>query len=235
MKFCIIGDSWGGNYAPIQGCLDTALTTAGIDFLNVSHGGASNFGQLRLLDYQVLKSKQIDFNFILWLHTEPVRDYTEFVSLDYGNDNAAGKTQFPNLTNIEFYKDLEYIENQNFKYAQQLYNEYKIPFLVIGGAGPVSKSIEQYNFAHWVLPNWHQQFSKFTGIMPVNCYDHHVVKMADHGRYSKSEVLEELTNIEKLHLFNSNILSHEPGIFVDSGHPHTQMYLPLVNQILENI
>ena len=245
MNLCIIGDSWafrrvvdqGDNesmneYCKKQSILTQLLEDQGHKVVNIAVGGASNFGQLRTLKYNVLEKNLIDFDYIIWFFTEPVRDFTEFISLDYNNlgDKFDGKIQFPNLSFTNFYADIEYLKFQNFEYAQELYNCFKIPFMLIGGSGPVVNIPDKFNFVHWKLASWNQELCRLD-IMPQNCYLHHVVKMLDYGNYKRDEALKEIENIEKL----NNIMGNNKELYSDKFHPSINLYKDIIKQILKHL
>ena len=245
MNLCIMGDSWGARrvtekdppehatgYDPQKLIVDQLCEQCGHTVLNISKNGASNFGQLRTLKYDVLEKKLIDFDYIIWFFIEPVRDFTEFISLNYNNpgDEFDGKIQFPNLSFTNFYADIEYLKFQNFKYAQELYNCFKIPFILIGGAGPVGNIPDEFNFVHWKLNSWNQELSGLD-IMPDNLWLHHIVKMLDYGNYKRAEALEEIKKIEKL----NNIMFNNKELYSDKFHPSINLYEGLIERILMHL
>jgi hypothetical protein len=229
MKFCVIGDSWSTEqFSDIE----QIFTVKNHSVVNISRNGASNFGQLRTLRYQVLDQGSTDFDYIVWFHTEPARDFTEFVSLDFADDKSdsvAGSTQFPGLTRRDFYKDLEHIESQNYAYAQQLYNQYRIPFIVIGGAGPLHYPAN-FDFVSWSLTSWNQEVSGID-FMPVNCYHTHVTLMLSAGNYNRQEVLEEIDRLDQL----ESVMRSRRDLYPDETHIAKELYPALVNRILESI
>ena len=237
MKFCVIGDSWGLTSPTIPGYqgLDLILQKRGHEVVNVSQSGASNFGQLLVLDFQVLQQGQTDFDYIIWLHTEPVRDFTEFISLHYGveSDDNLGRQQFPELTFRHFYKDLEYLNDRNYAYAQQLYETYHIPFLVIGGAGKLNESIKNFGFVHWSQISWFQQILNLNDSLsiPKNCYHHHVLRMCDGRYYNRAEFLEEIELLDQL----EKAMLEDPTKFPDGGHVAEHLYVPMLDQLLKSI
>lgn len=226
MHICVIGDSWGGNVDCNYGVFSRLFDKFGHSITNISAGGASNQGQLRNLEFQKL-DKGNTFDCVIWIYTEPARDFTEFVSLDYGNDTKAAAELFPDLTYLDFDLDLKYIANQNFKCAQRLFEKYKIPFVVIGGAGVVDKDIDNYTFSLSTMHSWNQVISQLDS-MPVNCYTHHVVKMADFAKYDKLAVLTELNKIEILEKTMKSDIRKYP----DHLHPAVDLYTELVEFII---
>jgi len=237
LKLCVIGDSWGTNNPDYwsYGFVDKSLKQKGHEVFNISHAGASNFGQLLVLDYQVLQQNKTNFDYIIWFHSEPARDFTEFISLDYGEeiDDSLGQTHFPELTFQDFFKDLEYINNQNYEYAQKLYNQYHIPFLVIGGAGKLNDSIKNFDFVHGQIPCWFQEILELYDNLsiPKNCYHHHVSLMCQGRSYNRQEVLQEIELLDKL----EDIMKNNQIIFPDSLHPAENLYTPMFDLLLNNI
>ena len=245
MNLCIMGDSWGARrvtekdppehatgYDPQKLIVDQLCEQCGHTVLNISKNGASNFGQLKTLRYNILEKNLINFDYIIWFHTEPVRDFTEFVSLDYNSpgDKFDGNIQFPNLSFKNFYTDIEYLKFQNFKYAQSLYKRFKIPFILIGGAGPIGHMHAKFNFVHWKLNSWNQELCGFT-TMPKNCYLHHVVKMLNYGDYNREEALKEMTNLEKLDI----LMHNNQTIYGDKAHPSVNLYPNIINRIQKHL
>lgn len=237
MKFCVIGDSWGMN-VPGQaghGCIDQILQQKGHQVVNISQGGASNFGQLLMLNFQILQQGNTDFDYIIWLHSEPARDFTEFVSTHYRNNNndEVGQQQFPQLSFENFVSDLEYINNQNYIYAQELYKQYHIPFLVVGGAGKLNETIGRFDCVHWSLPSWFQQILNLdnTSSIPKNCYHHHVTLMCDGGMYDRIEFLQEIALLDNL----EKIMKHNKTKFPDSAHAAEYLYTPMLELVLTQV
>jgi hypothetical protein len=230
MKFCIIGDSWAGNKTKnVQTILSKEFVMANHTVDNLADGGASNRGQLRYLEFQYLEHNSADY--IIWFYTEPVRNFTEFITLDYGNDIEAALQFYPNLTYQQFNKDFSYVATQDFALAQQLYDHYKIPFVVIGGAGVVDPLISEYTFSKWTLHSWNQEIVQFDR-MPINCYTHHLVLMLDKfSEYNKEEALHEMTLLEKL---ETEMLTNRQK-YPDGRHPSMDYYPFLVERILKEI
>ena len=230
MKFCIIGDSWAADKTKnVQAVLSKEFSRANHTVDNLAAGGASNQGQLRYLEFEYLTHNQADC--IVWFYTEPVRNFTEFVTLDYGNDANARAQLYPELTYKKFNKDFCYIATQDFAHAQRLYNRYKIPFVVIGGAGVVDPSIDKYTFSKWTLYSWNQEITQFDN-MPINCYTHHLVKLLDKfTEYNKDEAFYEMSLLEKL---ETEMLSNRQK-YPDGKHPTMDYYPQLVERILKGI
>ena len=231
MNFCIIGDSWTGWSSEVYiKPIDNYLSTLGHNVtVNTSANGASNFGQLQQLKYNVIDNGIDNFDYIIWMYTEPIRNFTEFVSLDYSNDAEAKDAQYPELSYTNFYQDMYYIQHQDFKYAQQLYNKCKKPFFVIGGAGTILPSVNEFTFAKWILPSWNKEISKLDN-MPINGCIHHVaLTMEKDYPYNKEEILNEITNLEQL----DKIMKNDKKSYSDGYHPSPELYPLLLNRMLE--
>jgi hypothetical protein len=230
MKFCIIGDSWTG-WTPdpednrdsdmyLQ-VMEQYLNTHGhIVTTNISQCGASNFGQLRMLEYNVNFN---DFDYIIWLYTEPSRNLTEFI----GTNDL--KIQYPELSFKNFYKDLEYVQHRDFLYAQRLFKKHKKPFIVIGGAGQINTGDIEYPFISWLLPSWNKEISKLEP-MPVNCYVHHTAILIESTQfdYNKQEILTELDNLKNL----TTLMKNNQDLYHDEHHPSPHLYESLLERML---
>jgi hypothetical protein len=119
--------------------------------INIAVGGDANLKQLANL--KTYLNNNSNYDMIIWFHTEPVRDYVE---------------HFKHLTNdfSEFnsYEQVmaKWFEITYSKY-QELYNQYQIPFFVIGGMSPLHPVINNYTFAKYKLVDWANEliFDKF--------------------------------------------------------------------------
>jgi hypothetical protein len=233
MKFCIIGDSWTGwgsvqkppppqKDMPYLAPIDNYLIKHGHTVSkNTSAGGASNFGQLQMLEYQADFTK---FDCIIWMYTEPARNLTEFA------DTYQFAKQYPDITRKNFYKDMDYVQTQDFKCAQRLYETYKKPFIVIGGAGKINKLDVDYPFIQQVLPNWNQLLCGLEN-MPVNCYFHHVATLLESPsfNYNKAEILEEIENLEQL----AQLMKNNKELYYDEFHPSMHLYGEMLEKLLK--
>jgi hypothetical protein len=173
MKFLIIGDSWGiGEYLRIDGKSEPIPNT-GLEFYliqlghivtNISSGSASNFGQLRHAYWHL--REQSDYNYIIWFHTEPIRDIVETVI----DDPVDGQIQYPKFDTFKNYADaLTYINESNYTYAQKtIYKKFQIPFIVIGGVGRLEDSIAKFSFAKYKIHSWTQELLNLNYQLPRN-------------------------------------------------------------------
>jgi len=103
MKFFILGDSWGVGEWTIKNSVFESVPNTGLDYhltqlghtvTNISAGSAGNFGQLRHA-YWTLKEKS-DYDYIIWFHTESMRDIEEIVINDRRRGTDFVKT-FPEM------------------------------------------------------------------------------------------------------------------------------------------
>jgi hypothetical protein len=227
MKFCIIGDSWagwGGEERKYQFIIENYLQNLGHSITaNTSAAGASNFGQLRMLEYNVNFD---DFDYIIWLYTEPARSLTEFLNTE---DFIK---QYPDLSYKNFYKDLNYVQHRDFAYAQRLYTRYRKPFAVIGGAGQVNKNDIEYPFINFLLPSWNKEISKILH-MPINCYIHHTATLMESTQfdYDKQEILNELDNLKNL----TTLMKNNQDLYHDEYHPSPHLYESWLERMLMQI
>ena len=219
-----MGDSWTGWHnneyiAPIDNYLKDLGHSVSI---NISRPGASNFGQLRLLEHHVDHST---IDYIIWLYTEPARSLTDFY------DTEDFLEQYPDLSYTKFYQDLNYVQHRDFVYAQGLFEEHheRVPWAVIGGAGQINKHDAKYPFIDFLKPTWNKEISNLKN-MPINCYTHHVetLMMVDKFNYNKSEIMNELDNLEKLNYFMHN----NEELYHDKYHPSPHLYKSWLHTML---
>ncbi len=229
MRICVIGDSWAGGMDYNLNIFQKLFAPHGHSIVNIGGGGASNQGQLRKLEYDVL-AKDHDFDLILWIYTETVRNYTEFVTLQYGDDSSAVKTMYHELTYQDLYQDFKCLANQDFKHAQRLFNKFHIPFFVVGGAGKVDSDVNNYSFASWVKKSWNQEISQLDE-MPINCYTHHLIQMIKHGNYNKTQALQEMSRTDTL----ESLMRSDSRKYPDGAHPSIDYYPELVDQVILKI
>ena len=235
MKFFILGDSYGvGEYyfknriarsIPDTG-LDYYLTQLGHSCTNVSVGASCNFGQIRNAYWHLKENSEYDY--IIWFHTEPVRDIVEHII----DDPVDGPKQYPKFKNIkDFNRALQYVNDCNYKFAQEkIYKEFNIPWVVIGGLGRLEDSINNYTFAHHKIYSWVEELLNLNFSLPRNLLVtwHRSFEVFDHFEYDKQQVLDELRNVEKY----ENLLKESP-LFPDNSHVIRTEYKKLADRILK--
>jgi hypothetical protein len=238
MKFLIIGDSYGrGEYQSLNPYIPTQCTfvpDTGLDYYLRQFGHSvtnwavdadCNFGQLRHA-YWTLKENS-DFDYIVWFHTDPIRDVVEHVL----HDPIDGPIQFPEFLQIDnFELAMQYINRQNYIYAQNMiYQEFQIPFIVIAGIGRLDDSIDQFEFAHYKIYCWAQEILNLD--YPVS---RHILKwwasntVFENFDYDKQQLLvmfEEADQYQKL--------LDESDLFPDNFHVCRDEYKKLAHRLLE--
>jgi hypothetical protein len=159
MKLIIIGDSYGvGEYQILHHKMEPIANT-GLDFYlknightvdNLSAGSASNFGQIRNLKTH-LTEKNSNYDYVIWFHTEPIRDIVETIK----DDPVDGPKQYPNFFDFDdFDQACEYVNEQNYSFVQRIFDTFTIPFITIGGVGRIDACIEKFNFSKLVITSW---------------------------------------------------------------------------------
>jgi hypothetical protein len=234
MRFLIIGDSWGlGEFDPAgpectlvpNSGLDYYLTKLGHEVVNTSMIADSNFGQIRYARYSFLEHDS-NYDYVIWFHTEPIRDiiYTAW-------SDSEEQEQFKDFHNMNYADAMEYINLQNYKYVErELYNVYRVPFIVIGGVGKLSNSIHNFSFAKHTIPSW---FSELLGVeVKENDFKFKDIdKILEHfSKYDKQGILDAIEYAEKV----QSIASTHPN-FPDGGHTCRSAYQQLAHRIIEMI
>ena len=240
MKFFIMGDSWGvGEWCRQDGAfisvpdtgLDYHLRQLGHTVTNISAGSAGNFGQLRH-GYWTLKENS-DYDYIIWFHTESMRDIEEIII----NEPEEGQLYFPDFSmSADFNPGLHYLNQKNYQYAQNMSNEYNLPFIVIGGQTPVDPVIHDFTFAQHIITSWLQELLELDFVPPANTFfswdkikrilDHYDIKERDFilknkQEFDQAKVIQDLATKSKF--------------FPDNGHPGRQCFEQLAYRLLEMI
>lgn len=234
MKFFIMGDSWGqGEYKNCQLVPDTGLERylleLGHTVTNVSAGSACNFGQLRHA-YWTLK-EHADYDYIVWFHTEGVRDIDQIIL----RDPTDAPIQYPDFDlDYNYVQALEYLANRNYQYAQECFNEFQIPFIVIGGQGPVANSIHRYNFYRHLIPSWPKQLLAMN-IDPSLCTFVNWPQLQniiqhfglDEKKFIKANI-NEFDRVEQV-----RVLLEASDLFPDDMHPSRDCFKQLAKDITD--
>ena len=236
MKFFILGDSWGvGEYflnnMVLQSVPNTGagywLESFGHSATNISAGSASNFGQLRHA-YWTLKENN-DYDYIIWFYTEPFRDIIETVI----NDPEEAKIQYPDFVPTDF-PDCKYITHQNLKYAQMIYDEFSIPFIVVGGQCKVPNEINDFNFCYHKIQNWAAELLELDFEFPNYTWFswQKFTEIFNHfGLSEKQFIIDQDQDLEKVKIILEK--SKLSAKFPDNGHPGRQEFCGLALKILE--
>lgn len=227
MKFFILGDSWGvGEWKIDNGFktipnsgLDYYLTQLGHTAKNISAGSAGNFGQLRHA-YWTLKENS-DYDYIVWIHTESMRDIKEILI----DDPDEGARQFPNFDISNFEKSLDYLDKENYRYAQMIYDEYKIPFIVIGGQCLVNSSIKEFTFPRLVIKSWLAELLNLNFVPPKNTFFSwgKITHILEHyGIDERDFILANFDQLEKSQLIID--MASRSELFPDGAHPSRKCF-----------
>lgn len=241
MKFFILGSSWGigewtiksGKFESIPDTgLDYHLTQLGHTVTNISAGGGSNFGQLRHA-YWTLKENS-DYDYIIWFLTESIRDIEEILI----NDPEEGQRHFPNFDISNFDIGLDYLDFENYKYAQTIADEYNIPFIVIGGQSPVNPVIAQFSFAQHIIHCWLAELLELNFIPPKNTFFirswDKFKRILDHyGVDQKEFIVNNIDQLDKAKIIHE--LAVKSLLFPDNCHPSSEYFKQLAQRIIKMI
>lgn len=247
MKFIIIGDSWGGGVYQYetdsppfnQGKRLYLLPKTGIGDILDARGHTSitlakastkgsNFNQLLRLQEEIadeLRFSTQPVDGIVWFHTETIRDIIWTIV----PNKEQAKVQYPTFDISNFREAMDYINTQNYKFAQKLYHEHKIPFYVVGCLSPLSDSIRSFNFHRLAIKSW---ISEISGIpvdqLPLNMHSDFFLEMLDALKVTnKTELLKEIELMQKTeHELDTN------GMFSAGVHPTSAQLENLADRIL---
>lgn len=237
MKFFILGDSWGvGEWSRTQGMftpvlntgLDYHLLQAGHTVTNVAQGSAGNFGQLRHT-YWTLK-EDASYDYIVWFHTESMRDIEEILIAD----PAEGARYFPDFDISCWEAGLDYLDHENYKYAQMIWEEFRIPFIVIGGQCPVNPLIHQFSFAQHVITSWLSELLELDYMPPKNTFFSwdKIQRILTHYNVSTRQFIQD--NADALDLADNICkIAKASDLFPDNGHPSSVCYSELAHRIIK--
>jgi hypothetical protein len=239
MKFFILGDSWGvgewtiknGRFESIPNTgLDYHLTQLGHTVTNISAGSTGNFGQLRHA-YWTLQEKS-DYDYIIWFHTESMRDIEEILI----NDPEEGQRYFPDFDIGNFESGLDYLDFENYKYAQTITDTYNIPFIVIGGQCPVNPAIYQFSFAQHIIHSWLAELLELKFTPPKNTFFSwdKIKRILDHYKVNEKEfIVNNIDQLDRAKVIQQ--LATESPLFPDDAHPSSDCLKQLAQRILAMI
>jgi hypothetical protein len=239
MRFFILGDSWGvGAWIKKNGLfesvpctgLDHYLAKLGHSVTNISAGSAGNFGQLRHA-YWTLKDNA-DYDYIIWLHTESMRDIQEILI----NDPEEGRRYFPEFNIQHWESALNYLDFENYKFAQSIYDEFGIPFIVVGGQCPVNACIDQFSFAKYTITSWLAELLDLKFHPPKNTFFSwdKIKSILQHYQVNERQfILDNMTYLDQATCIQ-DIASTSPW-FPDNAHPSTLCHEQLAQRILNMI
>jgi hypothetical protein len=206
--------------------LDHHLQQHGHTVTNISAGSAGNFGQLRHA-YWTLK-ECADYDFIVWFHTESLRDIIEICM----QDPEEAKTQFPLFTiDVDFNRALDYIDEQNYAYAQQIYQEFGIPFIVVDGQSPFNRRLGKDHFVKHHI-KWLEQLLELNSDAPRYSFGawQKIQQILEHYSINEREfVIKNLEDLDRSELVIK--LGKQSDLFPDNGHPSSDCFRELADQI----
>lgn len=239
MKFFILGDSWGagewtkksGQFEKVPDTgLDFHLTQLGHTVTNISEGSAGNFGQLRHA-YWTLKEKS-DYDYIIWFHTESMRDIEEILIKDHNE----GQRYFPDFDISNFESGLDYLDFKNYKYAQTIADEYNIPFIVIGGQCPVNPVIDQFSFAQHIIESWLAELLNLNFAPPKNTFFSwdKIKRILDHYNIDKKKfIINNIDQLDRAKVIQD--LAIKSPLFPDDGHPSSDCFKQLSQRLIKMV
>jgi hypothetical protein len=240
MKFFIMGDSWGvgewerdwrfSNFTPTpvkDTGIDYYLTQAGHTVTNISVGMGGNHGQLRTA-YCTLKENS-NYDYIIWFHTTPLRDILQIIM----DDPNEGAKKFPMFDINKWDQSLRYLNHQNYKFAQQkIYDEFHIPFIVIGGLGSVNKSIEEFAFAKFYITSWLGELLNIDPpIQSFGTWDIEEKILSFYQIDLKKFILEHSDYVNKFLEISKKISNSKD--FPDEDHPSKECFKKLTYRLLD--
>lgn len=238
-SFLIIGDSWGVGewerpnrvFSPIPNTgIDYYLRSLGHTVTNISAGKAGNFSQLRH-GHRTLKNES-NYDYIIWFHTEPIRDIEEVIV----NNPPEGQKYYPEFSMENFNDSIRYINQENYRYAQNISNEYNIPFIVIGGQGSVDSIIQEFTFAQHVIPSWLQELLNLdftpstTLLFSWQRFKYVLTHYEIKERYF---ILENEQALDQANIIMD--LCTASDLFPDNIHPSRKCFEQLAHRILEMV
>ena len=239
MNFFILGDSWGvgewslktSKFEPVPNTgLDYLLAQLGHTVTNISAGSAGNFGQLRHA-YWTLKEKS-DYDYIIWFHTESIRDIEEILI----KDPDEGQRYFPDFDIRNFEARLDYLDFENYKYAQTIADEYQIPFIVIGGQCPVNPVIDQFSFAQHIIESWLAELLNLNFTPPKNTFFSwdKIKRILDHYNVDKKEfIINNIDQFDRAKVIQD--LALKSPLFPDNAHPSNKCFKQLAQRLIQMV
>ena len=212
MNILILGDSWGvPNYYGPPGVdakyhTEFLLKDLGHTVYNCANNGGSNLASFDSAN-SLLKSKPVKIDWIVWFHTESLRDRNLFD------------------LNEKFYIN-EIIENSSkiiYQDFEKLRLTTKSKTFVVGGQAKLVDSFYQITGADYVIPDWRSSiFNRQFPLVHTLCHLDLIEKSSDS--------LEFKNNLLKDH---ETILDYmkQSEHFPDNCHPGIQPHRELVERI----
>ena len=161
-----------------------------------------------------------------------MRDIEEIVI----NDPDEGQKYFPDFDISNFESGLDYLDFENYKYAQTITDTYSIPFIVIGGQCPVNPAIYQFSFAQHIIHSWLAELLDLNFTPPKNTFFSwdKIKRILDHYKVNEKEFI--VNNIDQLDRTKIiQIMAEKSPVFPDDAHPSSDCFKQLAQRILAMI
>ena len=236
-RFLVAGDSWGcGEFSPesiekkttiiAHDGLVHFLKESGNFVINQSCPGDNNLRQLRLLKTNLLK---FTFDQIIWIQTEPLRNIYHYSPFPDDRDLWNYDITVYSKNDYNAYdKILEDWFRLTYNAAQEIYDQFSIPFYIIGGLSPVHSIIKEYKFYNNMIESWSNIIVDIK--QPHNTAYHTRKFIEDHSQYlNDKRMVEEL---ERCIAWDKAQESHTDFI---AYHPSRNAHKKLSEMILEDL
>ena len=235
MKFFVLGDSWALGEFRLQNNLIQRVPNTGLaywlqqlghDVQNIAEHSANNYGQLRHARTCFEAGACADY--IVWFHGEPSRD----AITTYLDDELDGPQQYPDLESYTFDQGMQYIQRRNFEFAQSIFEQYHVPFIVIGGSARLDPAVNNFDFHALIIENWCDEIleNKHTQAWNFLNYAGSERALELFKRNSTQQVIEEIGRSRALTQLTKN--SKEFG---DGYHPVDRHHYALAQRILNHV
>jgi predicted TIM-barrel fold metal-dependent hydrolase len=167
----------------------------------------------------------------VWFHTEGVRDIDQIIM----RDPVDAPQQFPRFElTYNYPAALEYLALENYRYAQQIYAEFGIPFIIIGGQGPVAAGINNFDFYKHMIPSWTKQLLDME-FDPSLCtfvnWPQLEAIIAHHGLDLKRFMIDNMDEFDTVE--RTQQLQAASKLFPDGMHPSRNCYRDLAQVITQ--
>ena len=138
MNILILGCSFGvpDNGCPAEMHTENQLRLLGHNVYNCARSGASNMESLTLGKKFVEENTEINIDWVVWFHTELIREYESKANIKY---------DFETMAQITYTSYFNFVNSINSKVA------------IIGGAAPVYYSLFNYIKPDFCIPYWFEE------------------------------------------------------------------------------
>jgi hypothetical protein len=209
MNILILGCSFGvpDNGCPAEFHTENQLKILGHTVYNCARQGASNLASLKIAK-EFCNNTALKIDWIVWFHTELIRDYSDL------HIELQGTDQF------SFTDQAKIVYNRYAEFA----NTIQAKVAVIGGAGPVHPSLYSYITPDFCIPSWFNEILNLNlpQIQTLSRLDI-IEKMQSIGKQTKLEILQEHEEI-----LNALEASED---FPDKYHPGARPHQKLAQRL----